>query len=358
MDEKNLRRVQPQALKAFCADAFVKAGMTEEHATITAEVLVATDMWGIFTHGTYNAFNYIKKIRAGGIDPRATPEVIREGPCWAVVDGHSAIAMVTSVKAMGIAIEKAKVTGLGYVGVRESNHFGGAAYYANMSAEQDLIGLAMTNTALCVTAPGAKGSVIGNNPLGYAVPAGKEPPLLFDIAMSLVAGTKLEIAKKLGKPIPDNWMVDEEGLPSTDLSKFPLSISLMPMAGHKGYGLALMVEVLAGVLTGAGVTSELISWGPFPPLRPKTGHAFLAISVDPFMPLPEFKDRMDKMIRGIKESPKAKGAERIFLPGEMEWEKRAEALMLGIALPEGTIANHKGLAEMLRLDLRRILPEG
>jgi len=347
MHELERKRIAPSALKAFCAQAFVKAGLPEDHASVTAEVLVATDTWGIHTHGTYNVLNYVRKIRMGGIDPRAVPEVAAEGPAWAIVDGHSAMAMVSSVMAMDLAIRKAAAVGIGFAGVRESNHFGAAAYYAHMAVKRDMIGLAYTNTALCTTAPGSRGAVIGNNPLAYAVPAGKEHPLLFDIAMSCVAGTKIDVAKKLGKPIPNYWMVDENGVPTTDVSKYPLAASLLPMAGHKGYGLAVMVEVLAGVLTGAGVTTELISWGPFPSERPKTGHAFIAINVGAIMDVQNFKARMDKLIRGIKQSPKAKGSERIYLPGEMEWETYDEASKRGILLPPETVANLITLAEEL-----------
>jgi len=345
------KRVSPEALKTFCIEALLRAGMSESPARVTAEVLVTTDTWGIHTHGTYNLFNYVRKIRAGGIAPRAVPEITADGPCWASLDGHCAIAMVTSCMAMETAISKAKSTGIGFAGVRNSNHFGAAAYYASMALQHEMIGLAFTNTGLAMTAPGSRGAVIGNNPLAYAAPAGEERPLLMDIALSVVAGTKVEIAKKLGKPIPDNWIVDEAGLPTTDPGKYPSAVSLVSMAAHKGYGLALMVEILAGVLTGAGVTTGVVSWGPNLPAPPHTGHSFIAIDVSAMMPLQQFKMRMDTMIRGIRESPKAAGAERIYLPGEMEWEKRDQALKLGLLLPAETITNLSSLAKDVGLRL-------
>jgi len=351
MVELTGKRIFPKALESFSVNALVQAGMREKDAAVAAEVFVATDTWGIHTHGTYNLINYVRKIRAGGIDPQATPEVVAKGPCWAIVDGNSAIAMVTSVKAMELAITEAATMGIGFAGVKNSNSFGAAAYYANMAVKHDMIGLVLTNVGLSMTAPGSRGCVIGNNTLAYAVPAGEERPIFLDIATSVVAGTKVGVAKKLGQPIPNTWMVDERGVPTSDASKYPLAASLLPMAGHKGYGLAVMLEVLAGVLTGAGVTTEVASWGVDLPARPKTGHAFVAINVDAIIPIQRFKERMDKMIRGIKESPKADGEKRIYLPGEMEWEKYDDALKYGILLPPETVENLSCLAEEMGIEL-------
>ena len=149
---------------------------------------------------------------------------------------------------METAIKKAKTAGIGYTGVKHSSHFGAAGYYANMAAGQDLFGLAVTNVDPCMTVPGAKGAIIGTNPIAYAVPAGKEKPVFLDVATSTVAASKVFAARDLKKKIPDNWLADEQGVPTTDPSRFPWTGALLPMAGHKGYGLALMVEILAGVL--------------------------------------------------------------------------------------------------------------
>jgi LDH2 family malate/lactate/ureidoglycolate dehydrogenase len=202
-----------------------------------------------------------------------------------------------------------------------------------------------------MAAPGSKGRVIGNNPFAYAAPAGREHPVMLDIAMSAAAGAKVEFAKWQGIPVPEGWMVDEEGLPTTDSSKFPDKMSLLPMAGHKGYGLALMVEILSAVLPGAGITSEVISRGAGVPDRRNSGHSFMAINIGAMMPIQEFKDRMDRMIQRIKRSPKAKGAERIYLPGEMEWEKREAALRTGIPLPEATLAALSKAAKLVHMDM-------
>lgn len=350
------KRILPQTLKSFCVEALVRAGMRERDAGIAAEVLVTTDTWGTYTHGTNHLRNYVNKIKAGGIDPQAVPEVIAEGPSWAIVDGHSALGMVTSCQAMELAISKAKAAVISYVGVRNSAHFGAAGYYASLAVQHDMIGLAMSNADSNMTGPGARGSLIGNNPLAYAVPAGRERPIFLDIALSAVASAKVWAAKALGKNIPDNWIVDAEGVPTTDVSKYPHASTLLPMAGHKGYGLALMVETLGAVLTGAAVTEEVKSWILNLADRSCLGHAFLAINIGTIMPVELFKERMDTMIRRIKESPKAKGSERIYLPGEMEWERRAEAVERGMLLPEDVIANLSAVAQDLGMDLTSLFP--
>lgn len=350
MDESSQIPISAQSLKAFCIRALLQAGMRKKHAAITAEVLVATDLFGIHTHGTYNLRNYIAKIRAGGMDAQASPKVVADGPAWAMLDGRRAIAMVTSCLAMQMAIKKAKSVGVGFAGVRNSNHFGAAAYYASMALDHDMIGLVFTNSGPAMVAPGSRTAVIGNNPVGYAVPAGKEYPLLLDVAMSVVAGTKIQVARESGKAIPFGWMVDEAGNPTTDVSKYPLSCSLLPVGGHKGYGFAMLAEVLAGVVTGAGVTEEVVSWGPNLPVPPNTGHAFVAIDVGAMMPIAKFRDRMDQMIRRIHAAPRAKGVQRIYVPGEMEWEKRSEALKHGLRLPEETRSNLRALAAELDIE--------
>jgi LDH2 family malate/lactate/ureidoglycolate dehydrogenase len=176
--------------------------------------------------------------------------------------------------------------------------------------------------------------VIGNNPFAYAAPAGEERPIFLDIALSATASTKIYAAKAKGNTVPEGWIVDGDGLPTTQLGDWPNVGSMLPMAGHKGYGLALLVEVLAGVLSGSGVTRDVKPWLGVLAEGSGTGHTFIAIDVGKFMPIAEFKQRMDEMIRNLHASPKAKGSKRIWLPGEMEWERREVALRDGMLMPE------------------------
>jgi LDH2 family malate/lactate/ureidoglycolate dehydrogenase len=272
-----------------------------------------------------------------------------------MIDGHSAMGMVTSSKAMETAIGKAGTSGIGYVGVSGGTHFGAAGYYASMALKGDLIGLAMSNADPNMNVPGGRGGIIGNNPIAFAAPAGKEKPILMDIALSSVAAAKVWSAKAQGKAIPDTWVADGDGLPTTDTSVWPSPGSLLPMAAHKGYALALMVEVLAAVCAGSGVLKEVTSWSLKPHLRTNTGHAFVAVDIGAMMPIDDFKRRMDDTIREIKESPKAKGSERIYLPGEMEWERREEALKLGIEFPEAVMRNLIGVGQDQGLEFGQFL---
>lgn len=348
------KHVSPEKLGAFCTNALQAAGLDKTDAETTAQVLVTTDTWGTFSHGTYHLRNYVNKIRAGGIDPKAKPQVILEGPAWAIIDGHAAIGMVTGCRAMELAIQKARIDGIGFVAVRNSNHFGAAGYYATLAIEHDMMGVAMSNVDPIMAAPGGRTSVIGNNPLAYAAPAGEEYPIFLDIALSAVASTKIHTAKAQGKSIPADWVVDAEGLPATEIGGWPDVGSMLPMAGHKGYGLALLVEVLAGVLSGAAVTREVKGWIGQLAEPPGTGHCFIAIDVSKFMPIGVFKQRMDGMIRHIKASPKAKGAERIWLPGEMEWERRKVALREGVLLPDIVLDSLAMLSREVGQDLEGI----
>lgn len=348
------KKVFAPDLAAFCVEAMVKSGLREEDARIATDVVVTTDTMGVHTHGTRQVRPLMKNVRAGRIDVRAVPEVTAEGPAWVVVDGHNAMPMTNAHTAMELAMQKAKSAGVAYAGVKNSNHYGAAGYYARMALKEDMIGLSMSNVDPCMTVPGARGRIIGTNPIAYAVPTGEEMPVFLDIATSTVAATKVFAARDVGKSIPDNWLVDDDGVPTTDPSEYPEKGAMLPMAGHKGYGFALFVEVLAAVLTGAAITQEVASWVLDTSERPNEGHAFIAIDVGRMMPIQTFKARMDRMIREIKESPKAKGSDRIYLPGEMEWEKREVALKEGMQLPEDVILSLVGLGEDVGLDSTKI----
>lgn len=343
-------RVMPQELAAFCIDAMQRCGVNEEDARLTAEVLVTTDTLGTFTHGTRQLRGILKNVREGALDAAAHEEIASEGPAWAMIDGRCAMPPAVAYRAMLLAMDKAKTCGIGYVGVRRSGHYGAAGFYANLAAQHDMFGLSMCNVDPCMTAPGSRGKVMGTNPIAYAAPAGDERPVYLDIATSAVAATKIFSAKALGKQIPDNWLVDEDGMPTTDPSQYPAKGAQLPMAGHKGYGLAVMVEILTAVLTGSAIMSGVNSWVLHTDQPSNQGFAFIAIDIGQMMPLGEFKGRMDGMIREIKSAPLAKGADRIYLPGEMEWERHDAATATGIVLPPDVAASLRGLAADVGLD--------
>jgi len=343
--------IELEELKKFCAQALIKEGLCEEHARITAEVLAETDGFGIHSHGTKNLHNYIRKFRAGGMDIRAVPEVVREGAGYALINGHSAIGMVPAYRAMELAIEKAGNCGVACVLVRNGSHFGAAGYYANMAAKKNMIGLALSNVDANMTIPGARGKVIGNNPMAYAVPAGKNPPVFLDIAMSQVASLKVIQARKEGKSVPDNWIIDENGLPTTDPSRYPEVGAMQPMAAHKGYGLALMVEILTGVLSGGGIANEVPSWLFSMEEKNNVSHAFIVIDVSKFMDPDMFNRRMEGLADYIHNVPKAAGTDRTFCPGEPEWERHEAAEKHGLKLPPDTAESLDGLAEEMGIPI-------
>jgi LDH2 family malate/lactate/ureidoglycolate dehydrogenase len=253
--------------------------------------------------------------------------------------------MVVAIQAMETAIAKAASAGIGYAGVAHSSHFGAAGYYATLALKRDMIGVSMTNCDPCMAATGGRLPVIGTNPIAFAVPAGHERPVFLDIATSVGAVTKVMIAKAMGRQMPEGWLRDLEGRPTTDASGYPDRSVLQPIGGYKGYGLAVLVEILCGVLTGAAFLSGVKGWINESGTAADQGHAFMAIDVNALMPIAAFKARMDAMIREIKGAPRAAGVERIYLPGEMEWERREQAVRHGLQLPDYVLTNLLGLAE-------------
>lgn len=314
--------------------ALCRAGMSDADARVSAEILVLADAWGIFTHGIKNLPGYLRRLDAGGIRPEARPRVIAEGPAWAQVDAAQALGMVGSVFAMDLALSKARSAGIGYVGLRNSCHFGAAGCYAVRAARAGMLGWAMANDTPTVTAPGARGAVLGSNPLAFAAPMEGEDPLLLDVATSTVAGGKLFAAAAEGRRVPEGWVVDAEGRPTTDPSVWPKAGALTPMAGHKGYGLALMIEVLSGVVTQGPVMAEVLSWSFADPSLP-TGHgaAFMAMDIRAMPGGGDFGRRMAELARTIRALPKTSEDGRILLPGEREWAAYHRAWRQGLDLP-------------------------
>lgn len=341
--------VRVEDLTAFCLAALHQAGVNEADARLTADALVMTDTLGTFTHGTRQLRGLIRNVRDGRLDPAAAETIVKEGPAWAMLDANHAMPPAVACRAMRRAMEKARACGVGYVGVRRTSHFAAAGYYARLAAEEDMIGLAVCNVDPVMTVTGAAAKVIGTNPIAWAAPAGEEPMVFLDIATSRVAATKVFAAKALGKSVPDSWLIDADGRPTTDPSRFPQEGALLPLADYKGYGLALLVEVVGGALPGAALLSGVVSWADNSRERVNQGHAFLALDIGAMMPIDEFKARMDQIVRELHAAPRASGVERVYVPGEMEWERREAALVDGIPLPPDVAAGLRGLGEDLGL---------
>ncbi len=334
------------ALREFCIDALRRTGMRPLDAQVAAEALVQADAMGVFTHGSKLLGGYLNRLLGGGYDATATPRVERSGPGWAVIDGGSGLGQVGGTFAMKTAIDKARTVGIAYVGLRNTGHIGAAGYYATLAAAQGMIGMVVGNDTPSVAAPGSRGAVLGSNPLAYAVPVGDRDPILLDIATAAVAGGKVYAAHQRGEAIPDTWLIGPDGRPTTDGSLYPLRASLAPMAGHKGYGLGLWAEVLAGVLPGGAMTWQIGSWIFDEPAKPSRHNAaFLAIDVATIAPPAEFAARMEALIAEIHSAPTAEGTLRVLVPGEREWDARRQAMREGIPLPEDVLARLRAVAE-------------
>jgi ureidoglycolate dehydrogenase (NAD+) len=345
-----LGRVSPDALKRFCVKIMLLAGMNQHDAEISAGALVTTDMWGIHTHGVKQLRGLMKNFRDGRMDPGARPEIISEGIGWVQLDGHHGMPMVSSAAAVKKIVKKAKNSGIAIGTVKNSGHYGAAGYYAYLAARENMTGLSMTNVDPAMAVTGSKTSVLGTNPIAYAVPNGTAKPILFDVATSIVASSKIYILQDLGKEAPDGWLLDKDGLPTRDPSKYPKEGALMPMAGYKGYGLGLLVELLTGGLSGGVMGKDLTSW-MWPGNDPvNQSHTFIVINPELFLPFDVFVQKIKELENQIRNAPKAKGVERIYLPGEKEWERHEEALKSGMALPEHMMANLFGVAEDYGVD--------
>jgi ureidoglycolate dehydrogenase (NAD+) len=345
-------RIRAEDLERLCCDAMRKAGVGAEEARMTADVLVTTDTWGVHTHGTKQLRGLLKNFRDGAMDIGASAERVSEGPSWVLFDGHRSLPTVAAQVAMRAAVEKAGATGIAFAGISNSGHFGAAGYYAVMAAHRGMIGLAMCNVDPCVAVPGSRGPVLGTNPISWAVPAPDDRPLFLDIATSVVAVGKVAAAQAAGQRVPEGWLIDGDGLPTTDPTGYPRRGALLPMGGHKGFGIALLVEILTGVLCGGAFGPDVVSWvhGSVPVNQ---SLSFAAIDVGAFMPRQQFAQRIGRLASSIRGAPRAAGADRILLPGDCEWEHRELALREGISLPADVVASVSALADEHGLDLAR-----
>lgn len=343
--------IMPNDLISLCTKAMRKAGFKLGDASIAAEILVSADMRGINSHGTIALSTYLKQVKNGGVNPRAELEIISQGQSKVIVDGNAQMGVLSAYKATMLTIEKAKNSGgIAIVGVRNGMHFGAASYYSRMIAKEDMIGIAMSNAAITTAVTGASGRVIGNNPFSYAAPAGKEKPAVFDIGMSVAAGGKINLAKDEGKRIPKGWLIDKNGNDTTDPWDFSREGALLIFGGHKGYGFALLVEILAGVMTGAAITKDIGYWYRDLDKPCNVGHTFIALNIGLFISIKDYKTRMDSLIRQIRNSPKAKGVKRIYLPGEIEHEREEWSKTNGIILSKSMFKSLRGLAEDFGLE--------
>ncbi|MFB5188817.1 Ldh family oxidoreductase [Alicyclobacillus fastidiosus] len=320
-------------LKDFIRAVFTNAGVSSRDADIVADSLVQAELRGVESHGVVRLGIYLERVEKGMLDPHGQIECVHEGASSALLDGHNNFGAVIGVKALEVALSKARKQGVSMVGVKGSNHFGIGAYYALKAIEQDMILLVFSNASQTMPPTGGIRPFIGTNPFTVGVPAGKELPFVLDMATSVVARGKIIVAAEKHERIPEGWAINQDGYPTTDPVE-ALAGAVLPVGGAKGYGMSMFIDILSGVLTGAGfgkyVHNMYENWHD----PQNVGHVFMAVDINQFIPLEIFKHRIDTYFQEIKAEPKAPGVDQILIPGEIEYFKTIERKKHGIDLPE------------------------
>ena len=351
-----------EKLKKFCTDAFLKFGFNSEESEIIVDVLLTSDLYGIESHGMQRLVRYHKGIEKGLIKTDAKPEIIFETPVSAVIEGNDGMGQLLGYKAMNIAIEKAKKTGMAIVTVRNSNHYGIAGYYAKMACKEGLIGMSMTNSEAIMVPTFGRLAMLGSNPIAMAMPA--EPyDFFFDASTTVVTRGKLEIYNKLEKPLPEGWALNSSGKGSSDAADVLKNIvskaggGIMPLGGefeqsgsHKGYGYGMLCEIFTSILS-MGLTSNHTHIGD----KGGTCHGFIAIDPAVFGNAEAIKDHLSTFLKELRESPKAEGATRIYTHGEKEVEAEKYNRENGIPINDVTLGEMDDIAKLCGLDLENYL---
>jgi len=358
---EQVQSVRADRLRAFCQRVFDGLDVPVEDAAITADVLVAANLRGVDSHGVARLRRYVNGLRDGMMKPRPEVRVLCETQVTAAIDAGAGLGQPVSYRAMQKAIQKARDLGAGFVTVRNSNHYGIAGYYAMMALEHDCIGISMTNADVLVVPTFGRNAMLGTNPIAVAAPAGQERPFVLDMATSTVPRGKLEVYQRSEKLLPLGWATDETGTPTTDaglvLENFkkragggllPLGGAGELMGGHKGYGLALLVDVLCAVLSGAAYADLVYPRTTDGKSLPSNiGHFFGAWRIDAFRPVEEFRAAMDDLQQRLKNTPKAEGQTRIYIHGEKEYEEAERRSREGIVLNPKVAADLRAIAEEL-----------
>jgi L-2-hydroxycarboxylate dehydrogenase (NAD+) len=327
-------RIPAERLSAFIARAFIAAGLPEADAEGLAGLMVEADLRGSDTHGVIRLPLYVRRIRAGGINAKPDIRVVSDRPSAALIDGDNGMGHLVMRRAAHIAIEKAKATGIGWVGARMSNHAGPAALYVTLPLHHDMIGLYFAVGSSNHLPPwGGAESLLGTNPMAVAVPASAEPPIVLDMSPTVAAYGKVRLKAQRGEQMPVGWMIDKEGKPLTDPKRADEG-HLLPIGDYKGSGLSLIIALLAGALNRAAIGREVIDFVKETGKVTNTGQAIAAIAIETFMPPVEFKRAVDGLIRDIRNSRRLPGVERIWLPGEQSHAKLLERRAHGVPMPK------------------------
>jgi L-2-hydroxycarboxylate dehydrogenase (NAD+) len=344
-------RLHADRLRMFTAKALQRVGVPDEDAASIAELMIEADLQGSDGHGIFRLPQYIRRIQAGGVNPRPNIRIERSRAAMALVNGDNGMGHLAMKFAAKLAVEKAREAGAAWVGVRWGNHAGPASLYARMPMHEGMIGMYFAvGNANHLPPWGGVEMLLSTNPIAVAIPAGEEPPIVLDMATTVAAFGKVKTKAQRGEPMPEGWMVDREGRPLTDPKRVHEGF-LLPLGGHeggyKGYGMALVFGILAGTLNNAAMGRDVIDFNADDHSPTNTGQALLALDIAAFGELPDFKRRMDALSRDIRGSERMKGFDRIFLPGEQSRERHEERSRLGIPMPPPLLSSLNELGQKL-----------
>jgi len=338
------------SLRAFCEEVFLSCGVAQEDASIVADSLVQANLRGVDSHGVARVGIYVKRLKMGLVNPRPNVEVAQQSAATLLVDGDNGMGQVVGVRALELGLDKARKSGGVSVGVRHSNHYGAGAYYVQHAVARDAIAFAYSNAPPTMAPWGGVDPYLGTNPYAYGVPAGEHRPIILDMATSIVARGKIILMAERDEPIPEGWAIDEQGNPTTDAQE-ALEGSVLPFAGPKGYALSLMIDIMAGALTGAGFGPGINSMYDNFDDPQNVGAFFQLVDLSHFTDPATFKARVDRMIEEIKSARKAAGTEEIFLPGEIEFRTEEERMVSGIPVGAETVSELKDVGRSCGVDI-------
>jgi len=342
-------RVEFDRLRGFLARAFLAAGMRERDAEAIARLMAEADLQGSDGHGAIRLAPYLKRIKAGGVNLHPEIRIVRERAAMALIHGDNGMGHVVMKRAAELAIAKARTAGVAWVGAQWSNHAGPASLYARMAMEEGMVGLYFAvGNANHLPPWGGLDMLLSTNPIAVAVPAGDEPPIVLDMATTVAAYGKVKAKAAKGEAMPEGWMIDREGKPLTDPKRAAEGF-LLPIGGYKGYGLAMIVGLLAGTLNGAAMGSGVIDFNADVSTPTNTGQAIMAIDPAAFGEPEEFRASVDKLVRELRASERMPGVDRIWMPGEQSHERRIAYARDGIPIADAVWAALDGVAAELGL---------
>ncbi|AEM77703.1 Ldh family oxidoreductase [Thermoanaerobacter wiegelii] len=336
--------IKENELRKICVTLLMKWSVPKDDAETIADTIVEANLRGVDTHGVAILPTYLKRLRNGGANPNPNVKIEKEGISFCVFNGDNALGAVVAKKAMEKAIEESRSKGLFASFCRNSNTFGPAFYYSSLAAEKGMVGIAICNAPPSMPPWGGKEPLIGTNPISVAIPVKNDKPIVLDMATSAAAKSKIYLAIEKGEKIPIGWALDKEGKPTDDPKK-ALDGVLLPMGGHKGYGLALIVDILAGLLSGAGFLDKVLSLHNQIDKPQNVGFLLMCLNPSLILDADKFYSSIEELRRKIKSCQTADGTEFILLPGEKEYMTKEIRLKNGIPIPESIMSQLEELLE-------------